>query len=86
MLDFLKAQGVSFYIYGILVFVWLLHLLLSIRRMLKLYKSTDMRLNVRFREKGVRSTVKWGLLIQQAITTVIILTLTILALTMKGRL
>ncbi len=58
-------QSNNFYVYAGLALVWFIHVVLSILRIFSFFKSFDMRLNVRFVERGRRLHIKWGLMVYQ---------------------
>lgn len=56
-MDFFFEQSKSFYAYLIVSLVWIIHIIASAYRLLTLFGSSDMRLNVRFVEKGIRPVI-----------------------------
>ncbi len=80
MAEAIANQSINFYIYVSVGVAWVAHLLISFFRLLKMFKNMDMRLNVRFVEKGSETTVRWGIVVWQIVATVIVIALTLYAL------
>jgi hypothetical protein len=60
--------------------LWIAHIFNSIKRLRIIVKSADMRLNIRFVEKGQNLEIAWRKVIQQCVISVLIIAYTLLVL------
>ncbi len=79
-MDFLFGQSRDFYVHMIIGLAWIIHLIASTYRLLTLFGNSDMRLNVRFVEKGKGPTIDKGKFIIQILFSVILIVASIVAL------
>ncbi len=70
-MDFLFGQSREFYVYMIIGLAWIIHIIASAYRLLTLFGNSDMRLNVRFVEKGKGPVIDKGKIIVQIIFSTI---------------
>ncbi len=64
----------------VLFVIWILHICLSAYRLHKIINSCDMRLNVRFEERGSKMSLPKGTIIFQIVMTSLIIAGTVVVL------